>query len=165
MAALVCFRSLVQRMSLAAKCSRARANMINREQRLQARGGGGVGPSALYSLSSSCEKRAVVYGEICGVSGAEEWRWGLGGGMREISLSISSHRGKAGGGGGGSGGAWYCRDHQSWRIIIAKNKKMVFSSLSNEFLWVLFLIIIFRRDGVFMKYAGFIPELYSMLIY
>lgn len=31
-----CFLSLVQRMSLAAKCSRARANMINREQRLQA---------------------------------------------------------------------------------------------------------------------------------
>lgn len=28
--------------------------------------------------------------------------------------------------------------HQSWRIILAKNKKMVFSSFSNEFLWVSF---------------------------
>lgn len=63
MAALVCFLSLVQRMSLAAKCSRAWANMINREQRLQACGG--VGPSALYSLPSPCEKQAMVYGERC----------------------------------------------------------------------------------------------------
>lgn len=50
------------------------------------------------------------------------------------------------GGGGGSRGGWYCRDHQSWRIIIAKNKKMVFSSLSNEFLWVPFNIIIYLGE-------------------
>lgn len=63
MAVLVCFPSLVQRMSLAAKCSRARANMINREQRLQAMGGGVGKPSAPHSLASLCGKQAMADGE------------------------------------------------------------------------------------------------------
>lgn len=116
---LPCFLSLVQRMSLTAKYSRARANMINREQRLQAWAGVGGGCSVHYSLPSLHEKR----------SDGVWWGFGGVGGGEEVFSPINSHWG--GGEGGGSGRGWCCRDHQSWRIIIAKNKKMVFSSLSN----------------------------------
>lgn len=81
MATLVCFLSSVQRMSLAAKCSRARANMINREQRLQA----GVGVEwwgwcwAFAHIRAACEKRALVQTAGCGTSRAGWW----GGGVRE----------------------------------------------------------------------------------
>ena len=47
-----------------------------------------------------------------------------------------SHWGGEGGGERGSREGCCSGDHQSWRIIIAKNKGMVFSTLSNEFLWV-----------------------------
>lgn len=76
-------------------------------------------------------------------------------GEGEVCSSIKSHwRGGGGGGGRGSGEGCCCRDHQSQRIIIAKNQEMVFSSLSNEFLWVSFYRIIFRGQSAFMKYAA-----------
>lgn len=75
-------------------------------------------------------------------------------GEGEVCSSIKSHWREGGGGGRGSGEGCCCRDHQSWRIIIAKNQEMVFSSLSNEFLWVSFYRIIFRGQSAFMKYAA-----------
>ena len=68
------FLCLVQRMSLAAKCSRARANMINREQRLQAVWIGGGG--AHYSLPSPLERGARLWGmkPKWGGEGCEEGR-------------------------------------------------------------------------------------------
>ena len=58
MATAACFLCSVQRKSLAAKCSRARANMINREQRLKGLGVE-VGASFCSSngLPSPCEKK------------------------------------------------------------------------------------------------------------
>lgn len=50
---VVFFLSLVQSLNLAAKCSRAQANMINREQWFA---GLGVGLSAFYSLPLPYEK-------------------------------------------------------------------------------------------------------------
>lgn len=111
---------LVQRICLGGKWC---ANMINRGCRP---GCGCVAWLLLNAVNPRLAERYAVEGE------------------GEVCSSIMSHWGGEGGGRGTREGCC-SRDHQSWRITIAKNKALVFSSLWNEFLWVSFYRSIFRR--------------------
>lgn len=156
MAALACFLSLVQTMSLAVKYSRAWANMINREQRM-----------GVWAKVAGMESvHLTLTGKnLWGESASQRCGWTVGMEGREIYSSFNSHWRGEGGGEGRSRGACCCRAHQSRRIIFAKNKKMVFSSISNEFLWVSFYRIVLedRMDLWNMQESS--TELYNMLIY
>lgn len=144
----VLFPFSVQRMSLGGKWGR---NMINR--------GCGCVARILSNAVNPCLARRVRDSALRGGGGGG----GGGGGRGGVCSSVVSHWG-GGGGGGGKGSREGCcwRDHQSRRIIITKNKGMVFSSLSNEFLWVSFYPIIFRGESTFYEICSNHPLNYVL---
>lgn len=128
---------LVQRMSLGGKWC---ANMINRGCRP------GCG-CVTWVLFNAVNPRLLE-----GVRDSASTEWKVGGGLFLHRVSLGRRRRWEGEG-------CCSRDHQSWRIIIAKNKGMVFSTLSDEFLWVSFYRFFFffsKRESSFMKYAAIV---------
>lgn len=136
-------------MSLAAKCSRAQANMINREQRLQA---GGLG-----LLHTTVYPHPVKSKGWCMVKDAEspEPRGIKGWDLLLHQLTLEEEEEEDGIAGITSHGGLSLLKIRKWYFLF-----------QDEFLWVLFLLLYFREEREVLWYMQeSSTERYSMLIY